>query len=299
MLKFCACLAFAVALLAGNGSMPAFAAGTGKAAGIFRLDKAPTALTQAYAIEVVELPEMRAQDAPERSIMLILSDRPLPDGHRVDDMTAMEQAYRGELRGLALDNDPSAGKVLSGRTLIPQEEAPQFFTLAGDPSSVALDGFVEDKAKGTVAGKVRTTSPMTVMSPGGQPSPKTYEFDVAFSAPVIPAPTLTATLEDDKAKASEPAQTLKRFLQAVDAKDPNAIRATVTRDHPTLGMLDPAGLGSLKTMIFADGDSVEELYAMVTKVYVFKNTATVLLRHPDGWSSYPLALENGKWKMGF
>jgi hypothetical protein len=38
---------------------------------------------------------------------------------------------------------------------------------------------------------------------------------------------------------------------------------------------------------------------MVTRVYVFGNSATVLPRHPDGWSNYPLALESGKWKIGF
>jgi hypothetical protein len=299
MLKFCASLAFAMTLLVGNGSIPAFAAGGGKAAGTFRLDKTPTALTQAYAVEIVELPEMRVENAPERSIMLILTDRALPDSRRIDDMTAMEQAYRGQLRGLVLDIDPATSKVLSGRTLIPQGELPQFFTVAGDPPPVALEGFVEDKTKGTVAGKVRTRAPMEVMNANGQPGPKTYEFDVAFTTPVIPAPKLTATIESDQARASEQARALKRFLQAVAAKDPNAIRATVVEDHPTLGMLDPAGLDSLKQMIFSDGDSVEDLYAMVTKVYVYEKTATVLLRHPDGWSSYPLALEGGKWKMGF
>jgi hypothetical protein len=61
----------------------------------------------------------------------------------------------------------------------------------------------------------------------------------------------------------------------------------------------PDASHALKAMNFADGDSVEELYAMVTRVYVFENSAAVLLRHPDGRSNYPLALENGKWKIGF
>jgi hypothetical protein len=64
-------------------------------------------------------------------------------------------------------------------------------------------------------------------------------------------------------------------------------------------MLNPEGMGQIKEMIFADGNNVEGIYGLLTKIYVYGQTATALLRHPDGWSSYPLALEDGKWKMGF
>lgn len=299
MLRFCAGAWLAAMLLAGSVSSPAWAAGPGpgKADGTLRLDKAPTSLTQAYALEVVEIPEMRMPNAPERTITLILTDRPLPQGVRVDDMSAMEQAYNGQLRGLVIEIDPAAKTVVSGRTLIPQDELPQYFSLSGDSSGVELAGFAEDK--GTITGKLKTTAPMEVVNFDSKPGPKTYSFNVVFNAAVLPAPKLTTTIEGDQAKASEQGQTLKRFLQAVSDGNPDALKAIVTKDHPARAMLNPEGMGQIKEMIFADGNSVEGIYALLTKIYVYGQTATVLLRHPDGWSSYPLALEDGKWKMGY
>ncbi len=299
MLKFCASACLAAMLLAGSALSPAAAAGPGpgKADGTLRLDKAPTSLTQAYALEVVEIPEMRMPNSPERTITLILTDRPLPG--RVDDMSAMEQAYNGRLRGLVIEIDPAAKTVVSGRTLIPQEELPQFFSMSGDSSGVELAGFAEDKAKGTITGKIKTTAPMEVVNFDNKPGPKTFSFNVVFNAALLPAPKLTATIEGDQAKASEQGQTLKRFLQAVSDGNPDALKAVVTKDHPALSMLDPQGMGQIKEMIFADGNNVDGIYGLLTKIYVYGQTATALLRHPDGWSSYPLALEDGKWKMGF
>ena len=298
MLKFCASAWLAAMLLAVAGS-PAAAAGPGpgKADGTLRLDKAPTNLTQAYAVEVVEIPEMRMPNSPERTITLILTDRPLPG--RVDDMSAMEQAYNGQLRGLVIEIDPATKTVVGGRTLIPQEELPQYFSMSGDSAGVELAGFTEDKAKGTVTGKIKTTAPMEVVNFDNKPGPKTFSFNVVFNAALLPAPKLTATIEGDQAKASEQGQTLKRFLQAVSDGNPDALKAVVTKDHPALSMLNPEGMGQIKEMIFADGNNVDGIYGLLTKIYVYGQTATVLLRHPDGWSSYPLALEDGTWKMGF
>ena len=299
MLKFCASVALAMTLFAGSFMSPAVAAEAGTADGSLRLDKAQTVLTHAYALEVVELPEMRMEDWPERTITLILTDRPMPEGKRVDDMAAMQLAVDGQMRGLVLEIDPATGQVRSGRTLLPQQELPQFFSVAGDPPSVALAGFAEDKAKGTVTGKVKTTSPMEVVNFDNEPGPKTYTFNIMFSASVIPAPKLVATIEGDKAKASDQGQALKRFLEAVAAGDPDALKAAVTKDHPALTMLNPEGMAQIKEMIFSDGGSVDEIYGKLVKVYVFENGATALLRHTDGWSSYPLAREGGQWKLGY
>jgi len=299
MSKFCASALLAMTLIAGSAMSPVIAADAGKADGSLRLDKAATVLTNAYAVEVVELPEMRMENAPERTIMVLLTDRPMPADRRVDDMAAMELAYNGQMRGLVLKIDPATGLVQNGRTLLPQEELPQFFSVAGDPSSVALAGFAEDKAKGTVTGKVKTTSPMEVVNFDNLPGPKSYSFNVIFNAPVVPAPKLTATLEGDQAKGSEQGKVLKQFFQAVDTGDADALKAIVTKDHPALAMLNPEGMAQIKQMIFMEGGGVDEIYGMLVKVYVYENNATALLRHPDGWSSYPLALEDGKWKLGY
>ena len=299
MLGFCARTLLAAALLAGGAMSSAKAAETGTADGTLRLDKAQTVLTHAYALEVVELPEMRMQDWPERTITLILTDRPLPEGQRVDDMTATQLAVDGQMRGLVLEIDPATGQVRSGRTLLPQEELPQFFSVAGDPPEVALVGFAEDKAKGRISGKVKTTAPMEVVNFDNKPGPKSFTFNVMFDSSVVAAPKLVETLEGDKAKASEQGQALKRFLEAVAAGDADALKAAVTKDHPALTMLNPEGMAQIKEMIFTDGGSVDEIYGKLVKVYVFENGATALLRHTDGWSSYPLALEGGKWKLGY
>jgi hypothetical protein len=299
MLRFCARALLILALFAGGATMRAGAVEPGTADGSLRLDMAPTELTHAYALEVVELPEMRMQDWPERTITLILTDRPLPEGKRMDDMAATQLAIDGQMRGLVLEIDPATGQVRSGRTLLPQEELPQFFSVAGDPPEVALVGFAEDKEKGRIAGKVKTTAPMEVVNFDNKPGPKTFTFNVMFDASVVPAPKLVATIEGDKAKASEQGQALKRFLEAVAAGDPDALKAAVTRDHPALTMLNPEGMVQIKEMLFTDGGSVDELYGKLVKVYVFDNGATALLRHTDGWSSFPLALEDGKWKLGY
>ncbi|HWA41699.1 MAG TPA: nuclear transport factor 2 family protein [Hypericibacter adhaerens] len=286
-------------MIVGAPVAPAEAAGAGKADGSLRLDKAQTALTNAYAIEVVEVPEMRMEGSPERTIMVLLTDRPMPEGRRVDDMAAMELAYDGKMRGLVLDIDPATGTVQSGRTLLPQEELPQFFSVAGDPPSVSLAGFAEDKAKGTVTGKVKTTEPMEIVNFDNRPGPKTFTFNVLFTAPLVAAPTLTATLEGDQAKDSEQGRLLKQFLQTVADGDAEKLRAIVTKDHPALSMLNPEGMAQIKEMMFADGSSVDQLFGLLTKIYVYENTAIALLRHSDGWSSFPLAREDGRWKMGY
>jgi hypothetical protein len=299
MLRLCARALLILALFAGGATAPAGAAEPGAADGSLRLDQAPTALTHAYALEVVDLPEMRMEDWPERTITLILTDRPLPEGKRMDDMAATQLAIDGQMRGLVLEIDPATGQVRSGRTLLPQEELPQFFTVAGDPPEVQLVGFAEDKAKGRIAGKVKTTAPMEVVNFDNKPGPKSFTFNVMFDVSVVPAPKLVETVEGDKAKASEQGQALKRFLEAVAAGDADALKATVTKDHPALTMLNPEEMAQIKEMIFTDGGSVDEIYGKLVKVYVFENSATALLRHTDGWSSYPLALEDGTWKLGY
>jgi hypothetical protein len=140
---------------------------------------------------------------------------------------------------------------------------------------------------------------MEVVNFDNKPGPKTFTFNVMFDASVVPAPKLVATIEGDKAKASEQGQALKRFLAAVAAGDAGGLKAAVTKDHPALTMLNPEGMAQIKEMVFAEGGGVDELYGKLVKVYVFENGATALLRHPDGWSSYPLALEDGKWKLGY
>jgi len=299
MLKSCARALLALALLAGAVGVSAKAAEPGTADGSLRLDKAQTVLTHAYALEVVELPEMRMQDWPERTITLILTDRPLPEGKRMDDMAATQLAVDGQMRGLVLEIDPATGQVRSGRTLLPQDELPQFFSVAGDPPEVALVGFALDKAKGRISGKVKTTAPMEVVNFDNKPGPKTFTFNVMFDTSVVPAPKLVETIEGDKAKASEQGQALKRFLEAVAAGDADALKGAVIKDHPALTMLNPEGMAQIKEMLFTDGGSVDELYGKLVKVYVFDNGATALLRQTDGWSSFPLALEDGKWKLGY
>jgi hypothetical protein len=299
MLKSCARALLVLALFAGGIVSPAAAAEPGTADGSLRLDKAQTVLTHAYALEVVELPEMRMQDWPERTITLVLTDRPLPEGQRMDDMTATQLAIDGQMRGLVLEIDPATGQVRSGRTLLPQEELPQFFTVGGDPPEVQLVGFAVDKAKGRISGKAKTTHPMEVVNFDNKPGPKTFTFNVMFDTSVVPAPKLVETIEGDKAKASEQGQALKRFLEAVAAGDADALKGAVIKDHPALTMLNPEGMAQIKEMLFTDGGSVDELYGKLVKVYVFDNGATALLRQTDGWSSFPLALEDGKWKLGY
>ncbi|MFZ5792594.1 MAG: hypothetical protein ACOY3L_18030 [Pseudomonadota bacterium] len=294
------CAAIALALVAATVPLcPAAGAGEpGRAEGTLTLDRASVALTHVYAREILEIPEMRYPDWPARTITVILTDRPMPQNHRVSYTLAVELSFAGQMRGLMLEIDPATRTVRSGRTLVPDAERPQFFTVIGDPPMVALEGFAEDGAAGIVTARAWTRQPMEVVSFDDQPGPKSFTFDVSFTARIMPAPKLLETLEGEAAKASAPGQALKRFLEAVAAADPAAIRAAVISDHPALAMLDPGGLAQLKEMVLTGGASPDAAYGRLAKVYVYENGATVLLKEAEGWSSYLVAREDGTWKLG-
>lgn len=296
-----ACLAFG--LSAALSLPPAQAQTAGAVEGALMLDDQPTPLTHAYVIEVNELPEMRFGDGPSRYLTLLLVDRPLPEGRKPSDMTAHQLSFEGALRGVGLDINAETGEVMSGRTLLPAAERPQFFsvvTINSEPM-VVLENWKE--ADGRLSGHLRTPEPMEVVNfDGSAGGPTSFTFEATFDAAIIMAPKVTQTLEGDAARQGPQAAALQSFMEAIAAKDMEAIRESVADDDPMREMLTAEDVEMMHTMMLDEGRrKPEDLLALITRVYVYDNgSAVAVLKHSDTeTSTFPLTQQaNGGWKMG-
>jgi hypothetical protein len=274
----------------------------GTADGALKLDDQPTALTHAYVIEVNEIPEMHFGDGPTRYLSIMLTDRPFPDGQKPSEMTAHQLSFTGNLRGVGLDVDPATGEVMNGRTLLPQAEGPQFFTVItlGAEPMVMLEDWAE--AEGRLHGHVRTPEPMEVVNFDGDPNlPNAFTFEATFDAEIIAAPKLTETLEGDAARQGPHAEALGRFLEAIAAKDMAAIKDAVATGDPMRDQVTAEDIEMMNSMMFEDGQKQPaDILAALTKIYLFDDgTAVDVLQHGENeTSTFPLAQDSGTWKMG-
>ncbi len=299
-----ACFAFGLsaALSASLSLAPAHAETAGTVSGALMLDDQPTPLTHAYVIEVNELPEMQFGDGPSRYLTLLLVDRPLPEGRRPSDMTAHQLSFEGALRGIGLDINAETGEVMSGRTLLPAAERPQFFsvvTINAEPM-VVLENWKE--ADGRLSGHLRTPEPMEVVNfDGTEAGPSSFTFEATFDAAILMAPKVTETLEGDAARQGPQAAALQRFIEAIAAKDMAAIKEAVAADDPMREMLTAEDVEMMHAMMLDGGQrKPEDMLALLTKVYVYDNgSAVVVLKHSDTeTSTFPLTQDDGAWKMG-
>ncbi len=294
--------ALAAGILLPTLAAPARADMAGTAEGALMLDDRPTALTHAYVIEVSEIPEMQFGDGPARTYSVLLTDRPFPDGQTPSDMAAHRLSFEGNLRGIGFEVNPETGEVSSGRTLLPEAEGPQFFTVITMNAlpMVVLEDWAE--ADGHLRGHVRTPEPMDVVNFDGDPDlPAAFTFDATFDAAIIRAPQLVETLEGDAARQGPHAAAVLRFVEAIAAKDMAAIRDAVAAGDPMLDQLTEGDLEMMNSMMLEDGQmQPADMVALVTKVYVFDNaSAVVVLQHSDTeTSTFPLAQDGDGWKIG-
>jgi hypothetical protein len=295
-------IAALVAAAFASASLPASADQAGTVQGALTLDDRPTPLTHAYVVEINELPEMQFGEGPARYLKLLLTDRPFPEGRRPSDMAAHQLAFEGALRGVGLDINAETGEVMSGRTLLPQAEGPQFFTVVtmNTEPMVVLEDWAE--ADGRLHGHVRTSEPMEVVNFDGDPNlPATFAFDATFDAAIIAAPKLVETLEGDQARQGPHAAAVQRFMEAIASKDLAAIKDAVATGDPMRDQLTAEDVEMMHGMMLEGGQrQPADLIALLTKVYVFDNeSAVVVLRHGETeTSTFPLKQDNGTWKMG-
>jgi hypothetical protein len=271
----------------------------GKADGTFTLDAQATPLTHAYARGVRNIPEMRLEGTPETQVIVMLVDRALSAEMAVSDMAVSQIGLGGGVRGIVLRFDPGTGAILSGRTVLPEAEMPQFFTNVSDPEVAAAltEGF--KLADGRLAARAYSPRPNEVFHPEGSEGPKSWQFDVSFEAPVTPAPKLVATLEGKAAQDSEPAAALRRFIDAVVAGDVAGARAGVVSNHPGLATLTPEGMGQMREMLLGGAPDSAAVMAELKKIYIYEASAVALFQgEANGTSTLPLAKENGAWKLG-
>lgn len=271
----------------------------GTADGALMLDDRPTALTHAYVIEVKELPEMHFGVGPMRYLKLLLTDRPFPDGQTPSDMLAHRLSFDGALRGVGFDIDSETGAVMSGRTLLPQEERPQFFsvvTLDTEPM-VVLEDWAE--AAGRLRGRVRTPAPLEVVNFDGAPGgPASFTVAATFDAPIVPAPVLAETIQGDAAKASPQAAIVRKFVRGVADGDAEAVRSVITADHPMQEMLTAEGLQQVRDMMVGAQDP-DAFLQQLSKVYVYDSGQAVVVFQSDtgGASTFPVVQRDGAWLM--
>jgi hypothetical protein len=268
--------------------------------GALQLDDQPTALTHAYVIEVNEIPEMHFGEGPTRYLSVMLTDRPFPDGQKPSEMTAHQLSFTGSLRGIGFDVDPATGEVMSGRTLLPEAERPQYFTVItmGAEPMVVLEDWAE--ADGRLHGHVRTPEPLEVVNFDGGPGPTAFTFEANFEATIIPAPKVTGTLDGAAATESPQAEALRRFVEAIASRDLEQIKAALATGDPMRESLTTEDVEMMNSMMFGDGSDAAGVLADLTKVYVFDDgSAVVVLQHGDsGTTTFPMADDNGTWKMG-
>jgi hypothetical protein len=285
-----------LAILLLTVATPAPATEPGSAQGSVTVGETATPLTHVYAWEEADIPEMLFEGSPERRIVLLVVDRPLPPDARADMGSAIELATRGELRGVYLDLDAADGTPHNGALIARPEENPNSFTILGDGSDVVVENFRYEDGKLSLAS--RSAKPLDLYDFAGTGGPTSFTFEAAIEAPVEPAPKLVSTLEGDAVAASEQATALAAFLQAIEAEDAAQIRATVLSNQPGAEMLEtPEGIAQFKGMILAGGDAATQM-AKLLKIYVYETHSVVLFKEEGGWSTMPLTREDGRWKLG-
>lgn len=295
------CLAGGVAAIAMLLSIaPAAADPAGSASGTLRLDDQPTALTHAYVIEVNELPEMRFGDGPARYLTVLLTDRELPAERKPSELWAIQLSFEGGLRGVGVKIDPQTGAVMSGRTLLPQDELPQYFTVItmGPAPMVVLEGWAA--AEGSVRGHLRTPEPMEVVNFEDRPGPAAFTFESDFEAEIIPAPKLVEELSGDAARQSPPAAALHRFAAAIATRDLAAVKETMAEGDAMRERVTAEDIEGMNAMLFQTASDPDGVLAEVSKIYLFDNdtAVAVISRGEDGATTFPLAAVDGDWKLG-
>lgn len=273
----------------------------GTAEGALNLDDSPTALVHAYVVEEIEIPEMQFGDGPARTYNVLLTDRPFPEGFKPSGMAAHHLSFEGRLRGVGFEVDPETGAVMSGRTLLPAAEGPQFFTVIamGTEPMVVLENWAE--AGDRLRGHVRTPEPLEVVNFDGDPNlPAAFTFAATFDAAILRAPKLVETLEGDAARSSAQLSGLRRFIDAIAARDLEAIKAAVAAGDPMAEALTAEDVEMMNAMMFDSAENTDGVLANLSKVYVFDNgSAVVVLQHGEGGTTtFPLRDDGGTWKMG-
>ena len=214
-------------------------------------------------------------------------------------MAANQLSIEGALRGVGLDINTETGEVMSGYTMLPEAERPQFFTVMTtdtEPMVVLEDWAAAD---GRLHGHLRTPKPLDVFNfDGGTGGPTSYTFEATFDAAIIAAPKVLETLEGDAARQGPQAEALLRFIEAVASRDLAAIKETISIGDPLREQVTAENVDMMNSMMFEGGKQPADVLALVTKVYVFDDGVAVLRHSETETSTFPLMQDNGTWKMG-
>lgn len=288
-------LAVAIVALAFTELMllPGSAAEAGNAAGALNVGDRTVRLTTAYAREEREIPELNVGD-PDPHIVVILVDHALPEAATRSELALVQLASTGDVAGLVVDIDPTNGNIFAGKSFLPQGGNPQFFFQTPGSNSFTSDNF--KFAAGHASGHVRTSQPVDATNPDGT-TWGSYSFDATFDAAVVPAPALLAALTGDRARASDPARAIRRYLEALARGDLAAIKASLASDHPLAAMVTADNLPQLKQEVLGPYADAAGMMANLQKVYLYQAQAELFFKGTAGGTVLPMVLEGGAWKI--
>ena len=277
-----------VGFLALGIARPALADGT--VSGEIRYDGQPVAVTHVYARETRSSP---GEDQPPR-IIVLMTDRAAPT-----EVIASKQAYyaaarSGPLRGLVLTFEKPSDNARAA-----------IFAPGGAYDDTTVPGIFEDitltgtsRVNGMIGGHLKTTKPIEFdLDADSAPSPLTYEIDVRFSAPVVPASRPDAVLTGAAARGSEQAAAALAALKLVRTGTLAEVMAQLAPGHPLREGLDGGQGTALLELARAVLPDPATFLATVQRIEVYGDEAIVSATDVEGRSTVALRRADGTWKL--
>lgn len=238
----------------------------------------------------------RGAEGEKNRVMVLLSDRPVPDEFRQASSRwlfwAGNQARAGALRGVILEIDPATG-IWSGGQLLTNKGLMFYSESASSPEGRSLVFALAGPIGAQVAGKISMTE---TMSSFDDDIPR-WRAEGEFRSGVIQRPAVTAVLTGPAAQNSPQ---YKAFLVHQDAcrkKDLDAIRSS-TSDASFHDL--EAGFGGDKAAMIEmlAGMAAEAATLKLKKITVRGDLAEFELAGPDGTVFSSMVLSGGQWKAG-
>lgn len=286
-------------------------AGTGQ--GNLTVDGKPIPMKYAYAVLVddVETAGLPLSYGPTKTIILVLSDIPLPKklvenrsapdsdvksiGQYFDDKRVTEAS---KMRGLQFEIDAEKKAVLKYQIKLPGAGASYDSGAIGPEYQLKNFTVTNGIVSGTILVSEAKTHPSASVAEAENnkkyKGPKKFQFRVTFTAPLQTEPPVTKVYDGAEALNNEQINVLKQYAAAANKGDMAAVkRLTAASHHHYLAL--PGAKEGLKEM------KPELLAKEVKRVVVRGNQATVMVVSSGGGSQVMIRMtrENDGWKLYF
>jgi hypothetical protein len=284
--------AAAIALTAG-----AFAQkpGAGTAEGELKVGERTFPLRFAYALEIDDV-EGQRPSGPQKSLQLQLTDTELPADAVGDWARCAELVRAGKLRAVEIRVDPAKKSMFAGtiyHQLHPEEPPTLSITTSGNSSTYQLSDLKIERDR--VSGTALMPEPEKWVRFRDDGEPETFQYRVAFSAPIRRQPPVTAVLTGVKAQQSPQVKALLAFEAACRKGDLALARRLAGPgfakglDTALKEQSQPAVLKLFRTMM-PDGKT---RLRQVTRVIVRGDRATIVSRESKEITAWQKVIRKG------